>query len=131
MHKPTMSIRPAKNNSLRAAFRTAGGGIAEAFTREANLRWQIACGVVVLLLAILLGLSSWKIVAIVIVCVQVIALELVNSAFEAMADITHPAFHQGVGYAKDVMAAAVLVATIGAVIIGLWILLPAFILLFS
>ena len=50
--------------------------------------------------------------------------EALNTAFEFLADVTNPTFHPTIGNAKDVAAAAVLIAAIGAVIIGILILGP-------
>lgn len=125
------TTRPAKHDSFFVALRTAGFGFYSAFIRESNLRWQVAgCGIVVLL-AVLLGMPGFKIMFVVVVSFQVITLELINSAFEAMADIIHPKFHQAVGYAKDVMAAAVLTVSIAAIMIGVWVFVPAFVEMFT
>ena len=51
--------------------------------------------------------------------VLVLALELVNSAVESMIDHLHPEAAPEIKLAKDIAAGAVLVATIGAVIVGL------------
>ncbi|MEK7760172.1 MAG: diacylglycerol kinase family protein [Nitrospirota bacterium] len=49
----------------------------------------------------------------------VISLELLNTAIEKMLDLLHPARHDSVKFIKDVSAAAVLVFSFTAVIIGL------------
>jgi len=55
--------------------------------------------------------------------VLVLALELVNSAVESMIDHLHPETAPEIKLAKDVAAGAVLVATIGAVAVGLLMLI--------
>lgn len=47
-----------------------------------------------------------------------------NAAFELLADVLHPRRHPGIGRAKDVAAAAVLIAITGAAIVGLLVFLP-------
>ena len=44
--------------------------------------------------------------------------EALNTAFEALCDVTSPGFHPLVERAKDVAAGAVLICAIGAVIVG-------------
>ncbi len=50
--------------------------------------------------------------------------EFMNTALEAVVDMTSPEFHPLAKVAKDVAAAAVLLGAIGAVLIGLLILGP-------
>ena len=45
--------------------------------------------------------------------------EALNTAFEALCDVASPEHHPMVKRAKDIAAAAVLIATIGAVAVGL------------
>ncbi|MEZ6193016.1 MAG: diacylglycerol kinase family protein [Phycisphaerales bacterium] len=44
--------------------------------------------------------------------------EALNTAFEFLADVASPEYHPTVKHAKDVAAAAVLIAAIGSVVIG-------------
>lgn len=62
----------------------------------------------------------WLIVAIVAVWTA----EALNTAFELLCDVASPEFHPLVKQAKDVAAAAVLIAAVGATIIGLMVFLP-------
>ncbi len=55
--------------------------------------------------------------------VLVLALELLNSAVESLIDRLHPEIAPEIKLAKDVAAAAVLVATIGSVVVGLLMLI--------
>ena len=50
--------------------------------------------------------------------------EALNTAFEFLADVASPEFHPMVKNSKDVAAGAVLIAAIGAVIIGALVLGP-------
>ncbi len=74
-----------------------------------------------------LGGAAWlraPAAPIVIACTVVLAMELMNSAIEAVVDLASPNFHQLAGTAKDLAAAAVLTASFGAVIVGLVVLGP-------
>ncbi|MCB1070770.1 MAG: diacylglycerol kinase family protein [Kiritimatiellae bacterium] len=50
--------------------------------------------------------------------------EALNTAFEFLADVASPTFHPLVKQAKDVAAGAVLIAVLGAVVIGLLVFGP-------
>ena len=54
----------------------------------------------------------------------VLSAEAMNTAVEFVVDLVSPHYHPLAGKAKDVAAAAVLLAAFGAVIIGLIIFLP-------
>lgn len=61
---------------------------------------------------------------IVVVTISVWTAEALNTAFEFLTDVASPEFHPLAGKAKDVAAGAVLIAAIGAVVIGLIIIGP-------
>lgn len=61
---------------------------------------------------------------IVLAVVAVWTAETLNTAFEFLADVASPNFHPMVEKAKDVAAGAVLIASIGAVLIGLLVIGP-------
>ncbi len=50
--------------------------------------------------------------------------EALNTAVEELADAVHPGQHPGVGRAKDVAAAGVLLAALAAAVVGMLILAP-------
>lgn len=113
-----MSLNRAR---LGRSFSVAGAGLARAWATQPNLRLEVAIGLVAL------GGAAWlraPAAPIVIACTVVLAMELMNSAIEAVVDLASPNFHQLAGTAKDLAAAAVLTASIGAVIVGLVVLGP-------
>ena len=59
----------------------------------------------------------WGLVA--VTCALVLALELLNSAMEAVIDLLHPGIHPSIKVAKDMLAGAVLSISIAAVIVGI------------
>lgn len=69
-----------------------------------------------------LGRTEWLGVAVAIVLVW--SAEAFNTALEQLADALHPERHPGIGRAKDVAAAAVLIAAVGAAVIGVLVFLP-------
>ena len=72
----------------------------------------------------LFGITSVQWVAVIVAIVLVWVAEGLNTAFELLCDVTNPEFHPIVKQAKDVSAGAVLISAIGALIIGLIVLVP-------
>jgi diacylglycerol kinase len=111
-------------SSLLRSFRHAIRGIVTTFRTERSFRIQIAAAAIVLALLSMLPLAAWERAIIVLVVTLVLVLELVNSSLERLVDLAKPRLHAYAGEIKDVMAGGVLVASIGAVILGLIILGP-------
>ncbi|HEY9286792.1 MAG TPA: diacylglycerol kinase family protein [Candidatus Dormibacteraeota bacterium] len=100
------------------SFRHAGRGLRWAVSSQANLRVHLAAATVVLILAVLLKFSSIEFVALILCFALVIAAELFNTTLEVLIDYAWPEHHPMIGRAKDVAAAAVLVAAIGTAGVG-------------
>ncbi|MCD6065193.1 MAG: diacylglycerol kinase [Bacteroidetes bacterium] len=107
-------------DSFRYAFR----GIADAFSEQPNIRIHfIAAGIAVLLSAFLhLNTTEWCIIL--FCCGLVISMELLNTAIEKLCDFAEPQRNEKIRIIKDVSAAAVLVASIVSLAIGLVIFVP-------
>ncbi len=114
--------------SLRRFFRSliyAGHGLKFVW-RENNFRIQIAISIVVIILMFFFRLNRLEKVALIIVIFSVLILESLNTIFEHLSDILQPRLHSYIMIIKDIMAATVLMASIGAIIIGLLIFWPHF-----
>jgi len=94
--------------------------------QENNFRIQVIIGGLVIILMYLLDLNRLEKVALIIVIFSVLILESLNTIFEHLSDILKPRLHDYVVIIKDIMASIVLLASIGAVIIGLMIFWPYF-----
>ena len=121
MKKP----REAFNFSRRmASFRHALQGIRFALVTQHNFRIQLVAAIATVGLGMLWQVSvddwRWLVLAIAIV----LAAELVNTAFEHLCDVVQPELHASVKAAKDVAAGAVLVASVGAAVIGTLVFWP-------
>ena len=101
------------------SFRHAGRGFAWALSSQANLRVHFVAAAVVLVAALLLRFSAIELVALVLCFTIVIAAELFNTTLEVLIDYAWPEHHPMIGRAKDVAAAAELVAAVGALIVGI------------
>ena len=100
------------------SFRHAGRGLAWALRSQANLRVHLAAALVVLVAALLLRFSPLEFVGLTLCFAIVIAAELFNTALEVLIDYAWPEHHPMIGRAKDVAAAAVLTAAVGAAVVG-------------
>ena len=114
-------LQPGK---LLKSFRYALKGLITAWKREQNFRIQGVISVAVILFMILVRVRIWEAVALLLAIGSVLILELINTIFEALVDILKPRMHHYVAIIKDLMAAAVFLASLGAAIIGLLILGP-------
>ncbi len=101
-----------------SSFHYAFAGILYAVRTQPNMRVHLFIAALVLLATLLLRLDRIYVVAVVITIVIVLALELMNTAIEAVVDLLTVAHHPLAKTAKDAAAGAVLIGTIGAVIVG-------------
>ncbi|WP_309573323.1 diacylglycerol kinase family protein [Deinococcus sp.] len=111
--------------SVRRFWRSAGfawAGVRHAYVSQANFRVEVWCGFLALLTAVWLGVAVSPIV---LCCALVLSLELANTAVEATVDLVSPEWHVLAKVAKDAMAGAVLVASVGALGVAAALLLPA------
>ena len=106
---------------LGRSFAVAGAGLARAWATQPNLRIEAAIGLAALVAAAWLRAPAAPIV---LASALVLALELTNSAVEAVVDLASPDHQPLAGTAKDLAAAAVLTASLGAVLVGLVVLGP-------
>ncbi len=120
-----------KSRSFPDAVRNALRGIQFAFGLERNIRAQVLAGVMVVLLAALLKVSILELTVFVLAISMVLSLELMNTALEQLEDLVHPEYHIAVKRSKDVSAGAVLLASVGTVIIGVLILARPLLAIFS
>lgn len=106
------------------SFRYAAKGIVTVAKEEQSFRIQLVAAAVVVVLMFALGLKVSEKALLTMAVVLVLVLELVNSIFERMVDILKPRIHHYVEDIKDIMAGTVLVASLGALLIGLLIFWP-------
>jgi len=116
---------------LVQSFSYAWRGVKLVFKEEQNFRLQIAIALICLVLMIVFSLRSWEIIALILVITLVLVLELMNSIIERLVDILKPRVHFYVESIKDMMAAAVLISSLAAIIIGFKIFFPYFLLIFN
>lgn len=109
---------------LKGVWRSLGyawEGILYAWRVQRNFRLEAYLALLALGLTFWLGISP---VPVLLISALVLSLELLNTALEALADLVSPVFHPLVKRAKDTAAAAVLLASFFALLLGLYLFLP-------
>ena len=117
------SQRPARAASRLASFGHALRGL-RVFVSQPNARIHCAAAVVVVALGLWLGVSRLEWVALVLAIALVMGAEALNTALEYAVDLASPEWHALARDAKDVAAAAVLVCSLGAAVVGLLVFVP-------
>lgn len=123
---------PAKGQQgVGRSFQHAYDGIAAALRTQRNLKIHLAVAVVVLVAAPLLGASRLELAVLVLVIVVVFVAEMLNTALEFAVDLVTREHRPLAKLAKDVSAGAVLVSSVGAVVVGYLILADRLFAVFS
>jgi undecaprenol kinase len=114
-----------KNEWIRFknSFRFAFAGLKYALLHERNMQIHVVVTVVVMVLALLLSVPTLQMLVLLVVIGVVLALELVNTAMEHVVDLVTDDFYPLAKAAKDLSAAAVLVFSMIAAVIGIMIFL--------
>ena len=120
-HLPTM--KKSVIARLRS-FACALQGMRHLVLTQANARLHLLAAFLVCAAGAYLGLGRAEWVWVTVAIVLVWSAEAFNTALEQLADALHPEQHPGIGRAKDMAAAAVLIAALGAAVIGMLIFVP-------
>ena len=109
---------------LGKSFMYAIKGLIKTFKEEQNLRIQTTAGIMVVFLGFYFRVSEFEWIILILIIGLVLLMELANSAVERVTDVLKPRINDYVKEIKDIMAGAVMLASIVAVIIGLIIFIP-------
>lgn len=104
--------------SLWRSFACAGAGIAYAVRSQRNVRIHLTATLAAVILAAVLKIASAEWAVILLAIGLVWTSELLNTAIEAVVDLTSPEEHELARIAKDTSSGAVLVAAVIAVGVG-------------
>ena len=111
--------------NLFLSFKYAWAGVCYAFVTQRNFRIHTVIGTLAVSLGLLLKIQAIEMAVIIMTCAMVMILELVNTALEAVVDLTvKQTYHELAKIAKDCAAGAVLISAIAAVMVAAFILLP-------
>ena len=103
---------------LAKSFHYAARGFIKTFHEEQNLKIQSLFGFLALGLAWYCRISRLEWAILVLTIGLVILMEIANSAMERVTDVLKPRLDSYVKEIKDIMAAAVMLASIIAVLVG-------------
>ena len=109
---------------LLKSFHYAFRGLKYVLKNEQNFQLEILGGIFVVILMFLFPTRPLEKIALFIVIFAVLVIELINTIFERVVDILKPRVHPYAQLVKDIMAAAVLLSSIGAVVVGVIIFYP-------
>jgi diacylglycerol kinase len=110
--------------SLRNSFRYAFRGLRHTFQTQQSFRIQVFAAVVVVTCMLLLEVSTRDAVILIVMTAAVLVLELINTVVEHLTDLVSARLSPVAQVVKDAMAAAVFVASIIALVVGILIFWP-------
>lgn len=115
--------RSLLNGRLRS-FVYAGRGIIQVFRNEPNAKIHFLAACLVITLGVVLNVSRSDFALLVFAITLVFVTETINTAIERLTDLVSPEHHPLAAQTKDIAAGAVLLASIGAMVIGVIVFLP-------
>lgn len=105
----------SKSKRLKS-FINAVNGITKAWNTESSFRIQSYCAFSLIVFCVIVRPSILWCAIFFCFSSLVLALEMLNTAIEALLDKIHPEQHPQIGYVKDCAAGAVLIVSMGALI---------------
>lgn len=109
------------------SFKYARAGAEHALKTQRNLWIHFFVALSVLAVAVWLQVSLVELAVLTVASFGVIVAEMFNTAIEELVNILSPEHRAQAALAKNVAAAAVLLASVGAVVVGGLIFIPRFI----
>ncbi len=103
----------------RNKFAVAISGVVYSVRHQNSFLVHVPLSIAVLLLGAALRIDAWRWAAVMIAITMVVCAELLNTSIEQLVKALHPDHDDRIGRALDAAAGAVLVASVGAVSIGL------------
>ena len=113
-----MKGEPAKPRGFIGSLNCAIEGILWAVKTQRHMLFHLVTAILVLIGTLLLRLNLQEFALLILAITLVLFAELVNTAIEVTVDLLSPDFHPLAQRAKDVAAGAVLLASVGALVLG-------------
>lgn len=107
-----------------ASFVFAFKGISTLISSQPNARIHLVAMIMVIGAGFFFRVSNTEWLVLTLTMTLVMAAEGFNTALEFLTDLVSPNYHELAGKTKDVAAGAVLIAAIGAIVIGMIIFVP-------
>jgi diacylglycerol kinase (ATP) len=131
--KPALS-KPGLGSWIAGRVRSfghAGRGLFVLCLREPNFQIHLAAAVLAIGFGWFFGIATVEWLLLSLTISAVLAAEAFNTALEQMMDLFHPELHPLARNAKDLAAAAVLITSIAAAVIGIILFVPRILKMFS
>ena len=109
---------------LSFSFKKAFKGFKIAIREEQTFRIHALAGILVLFLMFYFPLTALERAILVLAIILVLGLELINSQIERVLDFIQPNHDPKIERIKDLSASAVLIVSLGSIVIALLIFLP-------
>lgn len=119
-----MAMQQARKKKLSNGFKAAFEGFRETLVFERVFRVMLIITLIVIGAMLYFPTSRLEKVVLLASVFAVLVLELINSVVERIMNFLSPEYSEQARIVKDLMAAIVLLASIGAVVIGIMIFLP-------
>jgi len=113
-----MKGEPTRPSGFIESLNCAIEGILWAVKTQRHMLIHLVAAILVMVAALVLRLTLHEFALLCLAITLVIFAELVNTAIEVVVDLVSPEFHPLAQRAKDVAAGAVLLATVGALVLG-------------
>ena len=111
---------------LIKSFFHAARGVRHVWRSQLNFRVQVIAAILVVIAMFIFPVQPWQKVTLLLLIMTVLILEIVNTASELLVDLFEPRLNHYVRDIKDLMAAAVFLASLVAVAVAVIIFLPIF-----
>ncbi len=108
-----------KNQSVLQSYRTAISGLSFCLKSQKNIRMMLFIAIVVITISLFLDLGVFEYMALSLTITLVLIAEMINSSLEYVVDMATEEFNPLAKAAKDIAAAAVMLATLNAIAIAI------------
>jgi diacylglycerol kinase len=114
--RPTVLLTWLRRRAM--SFVHAGRGVVLLLLTQQNFRIHFGAAICAVALGLFFGISGVEWLVLVVAITVVVTTEAFNTALEKMVDLRQPDRHLAARDTKDLSAAAVLLASIGALVVG-------------
>lgn len=113
-----------KSRNFYASLRNAASGVVYALASQRNMKIHLLASLMVIAAGLFFGLNRIEWTLIILTITVVWAAEILNTSLEELVDIISPQYDIRAGRVKNLSAGAVLVAALGAVLVGIMVFGP-------
>jgi diacylglycerol kinase (ATP) len=111
-------VNARRSPTVLDSFNFAFEGIIHVLRTQRNMRLHFAIAFLVLILALVVDVAKFELIALLLSITFVLIAEMLNTGIEAAIDIATTSFDPMAKLAKDIAAGAVLIATANALVVG-------------